>query len=69
MRWIEMAEISRQDRWSRTRIIAIAVGVEDGVDGKAASKITRRHYRRARCDAGMTDKSLERVLPPCARRR
>jgi hypothetical protein len=41
VRWIEMAEIGRQDRCPRTRIIAIAVGIKDGVDAKIMQP--RRH--------------------------
>src|SRR5208337_5237703 len=66
---VDVAEIGRQDRQSRTWIIAVAIGVEDGVDRKAVSKIVqpRPACRRTRHDAGMTNKSLERVLH--ARRR
>src|SRR5208337_1677501 len=36
---VDVAEIGRQNRQSRTWIIAVAIGVEDGVDRKAVSKI------------------------------
>src|SRR5579862_167903 len=61
---VDMAEIGRQDRQSRAWIIAVAIGVEDGVDRKAVSKIVqpRPACGRTRHNAGMTDKPLERVL-------
>src|SRR6516165_2473543 len=73
---VDVAEIGRQDRQSRVWIIAVAIGVEDGVDCKAVPKIVqpRPACCRARHDAGMTNKPLERVLhvrieQPRARRR
>ena len=73
---VDVAEIGRQDRQSRAWIIAVAVGVEDGIDREAVSKIVqpRSACRRTRHDAGMTNKPLERVLhvrieQPRARRR
>ena len=36
---VDVAEIGRQDRQSGAGFIAIAIGVKDGVDGEAMSKI------------------------------
>src|SRR5215471_13744595 len=62
---VDVAEIGRQDRQSRAWIIAVAIGVKDGVDRKAVSKIvqSRPACRRTWLDAGTTNKPLERVLP------
>src|SRR5215475_6193642 len=61
---VDVAEIGRQDRQSRAWIIAVAIGVKDGVDRKAVSKIvqSRPACRRTWLDAGTTNKPLERVL-------
>src|SRR5262245_47505471 len=61
---VDVTEIGRQDRQFCAWIVAVAVGVEDGVDRKAVSKIMQPWpaCRRTRHDAGMTNKPLERVL-------
>src|SRR5262249_579691 len=61
---VDVAEIGRQDRQSRAWIIVVAIGVKDGVDRKAVSKIvqSRPACCRTWLDTGPTNKPLERIL-------
>src|ERR1700676_324584 len=61
---VDVAEIGRQDCQSRAWITVVAIGVKDGVDRKAVSKIvqSRPACRRTWLDTGTTNKPLERIL-------
>src|SRR6478672_5821778 len=61
---VDVTEIGRQDRQSRAWIIVVAIGVKDGVDRKAVSKIvqSRPACCRTWLDTGPTNKPLERIL-------